>query len=53
MSDHPDVAAGLAAILMNGHYTFQSGGKMIDLDALLAGLDVGDGIFGGSGVEPP
>ncbi len=26
-------------ILLNGHYTFQSGGKMIDLDAL-AGLDL-------------
>ena len=26
-------------ILLNGHYTFQSGGKMIDLDALLAGLE--------------
>ena len=28
-------------ILLNGHYTFQSGGKLIDLDALLAGLDLG------------
>jgi len=28
-------------ILLNGHYTFQNGGKMIDLDALLAGLDLG------------
>jgi TnpA family transposase len=28
-------------ILLNGHYTFHSGGKMIDLDALLAGLDLG------------
>lgn len=27
-------------ILLNGHYTFQGGGKMIDLDALLAGLDL-------------
>ena len=27
-------------ILLNGHYTFQSGGK-IDLNALLAGLDLG------------
>jgi len=26
-------------ILLNGHYTFQSGGKMIDLDTLLAGLE--------------
>ncbi|CAE6858054.1 Tn3 family transposase ISPsy30 [Paraburkholderia nemoris] len=28
-------------ILLNGHYTFQSGGNMIDLDALLAGLEFG------------
>ena len=28
-------------ILLNGHYTFQSGGKMIDLDTLLVGLDLG------------
>jgi hypothetical protein len=28
-------------ILLNGHYTFQSGGKMIDLDTLLAGLKLG------------
>ncbi len=28
-------------ILLNGHYTFQSGGKMIDLDTLLPGLDLG------------
>lgn len=28
-------------ILLNGHYTFQSGGKMIDLDALVAGLELG------------
>ena len=27
-------------ILLNGHYTFQCGGKMIDLDTLLAGLDL-------------
>jgi hypothetical protein len=27
-------------ILLNGHYTFQSSGKMIDLDALLAGLEL-------------
>jgi hypothetical protein len=27
-------------ILLNGHYTFNSGGKMIDLDTLLAGLDL-------------
>ena len=28
-------------ILLNGHYTFQSGGKVIDLDALVAGLELG------------
>jgi len=28
-------------ILLNGHYTFNSGGKIIDLDTLLAGLDLG------------
>ena len=28
-------------ILLNGHYTFQSGGKMIDLDALVAGVELG------------
>ena len=28
-------------ILLNGHYTFQSGGKLIDLDAIVAGLDLG------------
>ena len=28
-------------ILLNGHYTFQSEGKMIDLDALVAGLELG------------
>ena len=28
-------------ILLNGHYTFHSGGKMIDLDTLLARLDLG------------
>lgn len=28
-------------ILLNGHYTFQSNGKMIDLDALVAGLELG------------
>jgi Transposase and inactivated derivatives, TnpA family len=27
-------------ILLNGHYTFQSNGKMIDLDALVAGLEL-------------
>ncbi|MEC5160133.1 hypothetical protein ACFDR9_004195 [Janthinobacterium sp. CG_23.3] len=40
-------------ILLNAHYTFQRGGKMIDLDALLAGLELGDGIFWGSGLQPP
>ena len=28
-------------ILLNGHYTFQSQGKLIDLDALVAGLGLG------------
>jgi len=26
--------------LLNGHYTFQSNVKMIDLDALVAGLEL-------------
>jgi hypothetical protein len=34
-------AAAWRHILLNGHYTFQSGGKMTDLDILLAGLDFG------------
>jgi len=28
-------------ILLNGHYTFQSGGNMIDLDTFLDGLELG------------
>ena len=28
-------------ILMNGHYTFRSDGKIIDLDAIVAGLELG------------
>jgi TnpA family transposase len=28
-------------ILLNGHYTFQSSGRLIDLDALVAGLELG------------
>ncbi len=28
-------------ILMNGHYIFHSDGKMIDLDAIITGLDFG------------
>ena len=39
-------------ILLNGHYTFQSGGKMIDLDALLAGWTWDDGNSWGSGLQP-
>ncbi|HBW1743593.1 TPA: Tn3 family transposase, partial [Klebsiella pneumoniae] len=27
-------------ILLNGHYTFQSSGKTIDLDAIVAGLEL-------------
>ena len=34
-------AAAWRHILLNGHYTFQSGGKMTDLDTLVAGLDFG------------
>jgi hypothetical protein len=26
---------------LNGHYTFRGGGQMIDLDAIVAGLDLG------------
>jgi hypothetical protein len=28
-------------ILLNGHYTFQSDGKLIDLNALVEGLELG------------
>lgn len=28
-------------ILLNGHYTFQSDGKLLDLDALVEGLELG------------
>lgn len=35
-------------ILLNGHYTFQSSGKTIDLDAIVAGRNWSDGIFSGS-----
>lgn len=28
-------------ILLNGHYTFRGGGQLIDLDAIVAGLDLG------------
>lgn len=28
-------------ILLNGHYTFHSDGKMIDLDVIVAGLNLG------------
>ncbi len=28
-------------ILMNGHYTFRTDGKLIDMDALVAGLELG------------
>jgi hypothetical protein len=38
--------------LLNGHYTFQSSDEIVDLDALVAGLKLGNGNFGGSGVEP-
>ncbi|SON76176.1 hypothetical protein XFF6166_160002 [Xanthomonas citri pv. fuscans] len=39
-------------ILLNGHYTFQSSGKIIDLDALVAGLELGYGNFGGLWFNP-
>ena len=35
-----EISAGLGVEPLNGHYTFQSGAKMIDLDTLLAGLDL-------------
>ena len=28
-------------VLLNGHYTFRSAGRIIDLDAIVAGLDFG------------
>jgi hypothetical protein len=28
-------------ILLNGHYTFHSEGRLIDLDAMIEGLDLG------------
>src|SRR3954470_18556349 len=37
---------------MNGHYTFRSNGPLIDRDAIVAGLDQRDGIFGGLGLQP-
>lgn len=41
-------------ILLNGHDTFQSGSKMIDLDGLMAELEwEGGEIFWGSGLTPP
>jgi hypothetical protein len=39
--DHQISPAAWRHILLNGHYTFQSDGKMIDLDALVAGLELG------------
>ena len=33
--------AALRHILLNGHYTFQSDGKLIDIDTLVAGLVLG------------
>lgn len=33
--------AGWRQILLSGHYTFLSNGKVIDLDALVAGLGLG------------
>ncbi len=40
-------------ILLNKHYTFQSSGKMIDLDALVAGLELGGRKFLGFRLTTP
>jgi hypothetical protein len=40
-TDHPDVAGGLAAHPAERAYTFQGDDKMIDLDALVAELELG------------
>ena len=38
-------------IHLNGHYTFRGDGQVIDLDAIVAELELGgDGIFGGLGL---
>ena len=37
---------------LNGHYTVQSDGKLLDQDALVEGLELGDKIFWGSGLQP-
>lgn len=34
------VTKGQAQILLNGHYTFHTDGKMIDLDAIVTALDL-------------
>jgi hypothetical protein len=39
-------------ILLNGHYTFQNDGKLIDSDALVEGLELG-GDFLGFPLTPP
>jgi hypothetical protein len=38
--------------MLNGHYTFQIGGKMIYLNTRWLGQIGSDGIFWGSGVDP-
>ena len=40
-------------IHLNGHYTFRSDGQIIDLDAIVAGLEVGWRNFLGFGLTPP
>jgi hypothetical protein len=40
-------------ILLNGHYNFQSDGKTIDLDALVAGLELGRRKFLGFRLTTP
>jgi hypothetical protein len=40
-------------IMMNGHYTFQNDEKMIDIDAIVTGLDLGLRKFLGFGLSSP
>ena len=41
LTHYPDLPAAWRHILLNGHYTFHNDGEMIDLDVLVAGLDLG------------
>ena len=50
-ADHPDLAAAYRHILLNGHYTFQSDGKMIAIwTRSWPGWIWSDRIFDGSGL---